>query len=289
MPIRAILVDKIIAFGCGTFTLIGSGHYDVSKSELTVHKTPEIVVTTSVTETTKSKQINLTATTISVSCIKLEWDGKSDTQYTVTAVQSENDDYIDNMYFEFKSNSLCYVTGLRENSEYTFKIADEDGNVLATAVQRTEAVEVIEEFDYIDGWTNCFAYEKASGLTRNPSYSAIQGAVPDPITNTGIMRDEYGDYCCAMGTFFGYCGERFLITLENGTQFTVKICDSKGDRVYHPFGGDGKCIVEFIHADGCLPSCVAFSGNYGSYNWCGLNFDNIQSIKKISYGNPVEY
>ncbi len=289
MPIRAILVDKIIAFGCSIFTLIGSGHYDVSKSELTVHKTPETVVTTSVTETTKSKQINLTATTISVSCIKLEWDGKSDTQYTVTAVQSENDDYIDNMYFEFKSNSLCYVTGLRENSEYTFKIADEDGNVLATAVQRTEAVEVIEEFDYIDGWTNCFAYEKASGLTRNPSYSAIQGAVPDPITNTGIMRDEYGDYCCAMGTFFGYCGDRFLITLENGTQFTVKICDSKGDRVYHPFGGDGKCIVEFIHADGCLPSCVAFSGNYGSYNWCGLNFDNIQSIKKISYGNPVEY
>jgi len=289
MPIRAILVDKIIAFSCGIFTLIGSGHYDVSKSELTVHKTPETVVTTSVTETTKSKQISLTAITISVSCIKLEWNCKTDTQYTVTAVQSENNDYIDNMYFEFKSNSLCYVTGLRENSEYTFKIADEDGNVLGATVQRTEAVEVIQEFDYIDGWTNCFAYEKASGLTRNPSYSAIQGAVPDPITNTGIMRDEYGDYCCAMGTFFGYCGDRFLITLENGTQFTVKICDSKGDRVYHPFGGDGKCIVEFIHADGCLPSCVAFSGNYGSYNWCGLNFDNIQSIKKISYGNPVEY
>ena len=289
MPIRAILVDKIIAFGCGIFTLIGCGHYDVSKSELTVHKTPETVVTTSVTETTKSERISLTATTISVSCIKLEWDGKTDTQYTVTAVQSENDDYIDNMYFEFKSNSLCYVTGLRENSEYTFKIADEDGNVLGATVQRTEAVEVIQEFDYIDGWTNCFAYEKASGLTRNPSYSAIQGAVPDPITNTGIMRDEYGDYCCAMSTFFGYCGDRFLITLENGTQFTVKICDSKGDRVYHPFGGDGKCIVEFIHADGCLPSCVAFSENYGSYNWCGLNFDNIQSIKKISYGNPVEY
>ena len=130
MPIRAILVDKIIAFGCGIFTLIGCGHYDVSKSELTVHKTPETVVTTSVTETTKSERISLTATTISVSCIKLEWDGKTDTQYTVTAVQSENDDYIDNMYFEFKSNSLCYLTGLRENSEYTFKIADEDGNVL---------------------------------------------------------------------------------------------------------------------------------------------------------------
>ena len=103
------------------------------------------------------------------------------------------------------------------------------------------------------------------------------------------MRDEYGDYCCAMGTFFGYCGDRFLITLENGTQFTVKICDSKGDRWYHPFGGDGKCIVEFIHADRYLPDCVSFTGNYGSYNWYGLSFDNIQSIKKINYGTPIKY
>ena len=200
-----------------------------------------------------------------------------------------NDDYVDNIYFEFKSNTLCYVTGLRENSEYTFELSDENGEVLASTVQKTEAVEVIEEFDYIDGWTNCFAYEKASGLTRDPSYSAIQGAVPDPVTNTGIMRDEYGDYCCAMGTFFGYCGDRFFITLENGTQFTVKICDSKGDRWYHPFGGDGKCIVEFIHADEYLPDCVSFTGNYGSYNWYGLNFDNIQSIKKINYGTSIKY
>ena len=103
------------------------------------------------------------------------------------------------------------------------------------------------------------------------------------------MRDEYGDYCCAMGTVYGYCGDRFLITLKNGVQFTTKICDSKGDRAYHPFGGDGKCIVEFIHADGCLPSCVAFTGNYGSYYWDGLIFDNIECIQKINYGEKVEY
>ncbi len=201
------------------------------------------------TSSEKTDSITLTATTISVSCIRLKWNGDGDAEYTVTVFQSVCDDYIDNIYFEFKSNTICYVTGLRENSEYTFEVADENNNVLATAVQRTEAVEVIQEFDYIDGWTNCFA----------------------------------------MGTFFGYCGDRFLITLENGTQFTIKICDSKGDRVYHPFGGDGKCIVEFIYADGYFPDCVAISGNYGSYNWYGLNFDNIQSIKKINYGNPIEY
>lgn len=42
----------------------------------------------------------------------------------------------------------------------------------------------------------------------------------DTITNTGIRRDEYGDYCCAMGVWYGYCHDRFLIELENGTQFT---------------------------------------------------------------------
>lgn len=314
MPISTMLSGKLVSVGTSLFMVLGSGHYDLDQAtqeaDIAVPATTQITAampvnsvprstptstrtavstTPPVTESEPADAFTLTAATISVSCIKLEWNGDADTEYTVTAIQSVNDDYVDNIYFEFKSNTLCYVTGLRENSEYTFELSDENGEILASAVQRTEAVEVIEEYDYIDGWTDCFAYEKASGLTRDPSYSAIQGAVPDPVTNTGIMCDEYGDYCCAMGTFFGYCGDRFLITLENGTQFTVKICDSKGDRWYHPFGGDGKCIVEFIHADGYLPDCVSFTGNYGSYNWYGLSFDNIQSIKKINYGTPIKY
>ena len=48
-----------------------------------------------------------------------------------------------------------------------------------------------------------------------------------------------------MGVWYGYCGDRFLIELENGTQFTTKICDSKGyaddgEGKYHNFGGSGK-------------------------------------------------
>ena len=314
MAINTILAGKLISVGTSLFVVLGSGHYDLDQdiqeqetavpattqvtSAMQVNPVPRSTTTSTrsavstsptTTESEPADDFTLTAATISVSCIKLEWNGDADTEYTVTAIQNVNDDYVDNIYFEFKSNTLCYVTGLRENSEYTFELSDTEGNLLASIVQKTETVEVIEEYDYIDGWTNCFAYEKASGLTRDPSYSAIQGAVPDPVTNTGIMRDEYGDYCCAMGTFFGYCGDRFLITLENGTQFTVKICDSKGDRWYHPFGGDGKCIVEFIHADEYLPDCVSFTGNYGSYNRYGLSFVNIQSIKKINYGTQITY
>ena len=231
-----------------------------------------------------------TASTISVSCIKLTWNGDEDAEYTVTLTQTVPDDYIDNVYFVFQSNSLCYVTGLREGTEYQFTLSDSEENILAEITGKTETVEVIAEFEHEDGWTNCFTYENAKGLTANPSWSAIQGAEPDLITDTGILRDTYGDYCCAMGTFYGYCGDRFLVTLENGTQFTVKICDSKGNRRYHNFGNGGKSVIEFIHADGLLPDCAAFSGSYGYYNWFGLDLGtNIASIQKINYGAPVVY
>ena len=102
MPIRAILSSKLISIGTSFFVLLGSGHYNLNKPEPKVQQTAETVVTTSVDETPKEEQINLTATTISVSCIKLEWNGNENMQYTVTAFQSVCDDYINNIYFEIK-------------------------------------------------------------------------------------------------------------------------------------------------------------------------------------------
>lgn len=100
-----------------------------------------------------------------------------------------------------------------------------------------------------------------------------------------------------MGVWYGYCNDRFLVELENGIQFTTRICDSKGwaddadgdevpDGRFHWFGGtgNGKCIIEFIYDDSNLPSCVACSGSWGYYNWNGLNLgSNIKSIQKINY------
>ena len=203
MPISTMLSGKLISIGTSFFVVLGSGHYDLNQNvqgqDIAVPATTQITsaipvesVPRSTTTSTKPAEsttsayaeneqadaVTLTAATISVSCIKLEWSGDADTEYTVTAIQNVNDDYVDNIYFEFKSNTLCYVTGLRENSEYTFELSDENGEILASAVQKTEAVEVIGEFDYIDGWTNCFAYEKASGLTRDPSFQRFRVLSP---------------------------------------------------------------------------------------------------------------
>ena len=141
---------------------------------------------------------DLKASPISVSCIKAEWDGEKGKNYELTITPTdENTGYVENIYIKFEGNSKSYITGLREGSEYeiVIKELDDKGDPIdstaATELCSTESVEVIWDFEHEDGWTNCFAYEHAGGLTLDPSWSAIQGCFPDPITGTGIMRDEY--------------------------------------------------------------------------------------------------
>ncbi len=246
---------------------------------------------------------DLNASSISVSTIKVTWNAEKDRDYKIDCCTDAG--YTDNIYFEFRGNDMCYINGLREGSEYEITVTpelketeDKSTKLKGQTVKaETETVEVIWEFEHIDGWTSAMAGERASGLTAQPASGAIYGSVPDPVTHTGIRRDEYGDYCVAMGLHFGLDGDRYLICMEDGTQFTVKQCDSKGwaddgEGKWHWFGGEGngKCIIEFIYDDASLPACVAYSGSWGYYNWYGLDLSsNIQSIKKINYGEPVEY
>lgn len=242
---------------------------------------------------------NVQVTPASVSSLKVTWDAEEDRYYQISWYTEAP--YSENVQVIFKENGTAYLTGLRENSEYTISVepipTEEEGEIAVLKkdiVCSTPAIEVIQDFEREDGWTSCFAGERASGLTAMPSSGAIYGSEVDAITDTGIRRFENGDYACAMGTHYGYCGDRFLVELDNGIQFTCRICDSKGcgdvqdeygGGLYHWFGGEGngKCIIEFIYDDYNLPSCVSFSGSWGYYDWNGLNLcSNIKSIQKLA-------
>lgn len=280
-------------------------------TETTTAETEASTIEADFTPTQNPDIPNLAVNTISVSCLKLTWDGEEGRNYKIDV--STYAPYTENITFLEKANDTWYLTGLRENSEYEISVTPllNDGETEndvcvtpATILGKTEQVNVIQTYQTEEGWTNCFTGERASGLTAMPSSGAIAGSVKDPITDTTIRRNEYGDYCVAMGLWYGVVGDRFLIELENGTQFTVSICDSKGwasdadgdgilDGRFHWFGGtgNGKSVVEFIYnSDKELPSCVAYSGSWGYYNWNGLDLGaNISSVKKIDYGNTITY
>ena len=122
----------------------------------------------------------LSASTISVSCIKAEWNGEKGKDYELSVTPTDvNTGYTENICIKFEGNSKSYITGLREGSKYEIVVKELDDNnkpiesSAAVELCSTESVEVIEEFEHEDGWTNCFAYEHSGGLTLQPSWGAI--------------------------------------------------------------------------------------------------------------------
>ena len=324
MAVTAVVITGTIGVGYGSSVKRGNAVMErayagsVSEPEPS-HETTTTAVTAPVPETTATQTKPVTTTTVatttqplttakpappvlkvenaqieatSVSELKVTWDAEEDRTYTL-GWETEAP-YSENIEFVFYEDGTAYLTGLRIDSEYKVTITPdlkegEDAVVMsAELVGHTPNIEVIQDFEREEGWTSCFAGERASGLTAMPSSGAIYGSQVDSVTGTGIRRFENGDYCCAMGVWYGYCGDRFLIELDNGIQFTTRICDSKGfgddgEGKYHNFGNGGKCVVEFIYDDYNLPSCVAFSGSWGYYDWNGLDLcSNIKSIKKLA-------
>lgn len=49
------------------------------------------------------------------------------------------------------------------------------------------------------------------------------------ICNDGMLRDNEGYICAALGSYFGEVGSRWIFFLENGNQIPIVKCDEKAD------------------------------------------------------------
>lgn len=119
---------------------------------------------------------------------------------------------------------------------------------------------------------------------KSDQYKLQQGACTD---EDGFRRIG-DDYMVAMGSYYTtQCGDRFSITLEDETQFTVTIGDAKADYdtdesgQYHPIYIDGELalanVIEFIIDPEVMDEEVLNTGTI-----CSLGFEgNIAAIEKI--------
>lgn len=109
------------------------------------------------------------------------------------------------------------------------------------------------------------------------------------VTDSQGFRKYGSDYCVAMGRYYTeQCGDRFLVTLENGNSFTVITADVKQDihtdetNMYSPcINYDNEpCanVLEFIIDKNAVPNELL---DYGSVSWYDEFDGNITSIEYL--------
>ncbi len=70
---------------------------------------------------------DLSASAISVGCIKAEWNAEEGKDYELSITPTdENTGYTDNICIKFEGKSKSYITGLREGSEYEIVVKELD-------------------------------------------------------------------------------------------------------------------------------------------------------------------
>lgn len=137
-------------------------------------------------------------------------------------------------------------------------------------------------------WFKAYMDYRTITDTSSTQYALQQLAWTDA---NGLRR--YGDdYLVAMGTGWleSGCGERFLVTLESGAQFTITVGDIKADchtDATHRFRacGGGANVLEFIVDTDVLSSEAVQAGTVSVYPALS---GNLQSLERLSTSVDVQ-
>jgi len=116
--------------------------------------------------------------------------------------------------------------------------------------------------------------------TNSQQYAIQQEAYTD---EQGFRRID-NDYIIAVGTYYSKrCGERFIVRLEDDTEFTVTIGDIKQDihtdetHMYHPMANGWGNLLEFIIDTDVMNSEIIKLGDVSSLGFEG----QIKGVHKI--------
>lgn len=196
-------------------------------------------------------------------------------------VQKENS----NIEYEENDSKINTYEEVNEyNSTQEIERYGEAGYYEEVAYEDAQISNVYEIPSWID--SSFKAYMDYRNIT------AVNSVQYDMQYNWGAYTDEYGirkigdDYCVALGTgITSGCGERFRVTLDTGSTFTVIVGDVKADvdtditNTYRPMGGARGNVIEFIVDTYNMSYDVRNSGSIGTYEEFS---GNVISLEKIA-------
>lgn len=199
--------------------------------------------------------------------------------------------FINNEYCRLKNNDVLvssqYDYNDSSNPKFITKkssaqLLEDTSSTISTTDKTIQHYDTI--YDLPNGDMSFFTYMDYRRITDK---SSRQWELQQECwTDSKGLRRYNSDYLIALGSYFSTnIGDRFLITLDNGFEFTAVLGDCRADyymdasNKYVEMTCGKKNIIEFIVDIYALDENVSLSGNIGSYsNYSG----NIVSIQKIN-------
>lgn len=164
----------------------------------------------------------------------------------------------------------------------TTKVPESDSASTSETTLDAIPIDAQSLFYEMDTWFKAYMDYRTISDTSSAQYALQQEAWTD---DQGLRRIG-DDYLVAMGTGWltNGCGDRFLVTLETGIQFTVMVGDIKADchtdptRRYRACGG-GANVIEFIVDTNLLAEEARNAGTISAYATFAGNIVEIAALE----------
>ena len=129
-----------------------------------------------------------------------------------------------------------------------------------------------------------FGYFKSYTDYKKISKTSAQWKLQEQAYTDENGLRKIGDcYLVALGSYYGTeLGQKYSVTLSNGSSFYVILCDCKMDKhtdETHRYTVKNNCVIEFYVDSSKLPKKVKTMGNIGAIEFFNGTIENIEKVK----------